>query len=199
MPRGWTRPSRSASVWPWLRSAIVRSRGSGMADPPLLRAGELLQLLPLKHFRDVHLALVLPYAVHQDKLSVLIARLSPGEEERPVGRVFVHAAVAVAVGDVEVTIGRKADVGGMVEWWPRVLHYRVFLGIAGVGGFVPLAEREQVASVVRELEHELGAAVDQVDHVVRPNADAMGVHEDLGPPGPEQFSALVEDHVRVLG
>src|SRR6185312_12344967 len=53
--------------------------------------------------------------VHDVELPGIAARLAPGFQQLAVGRIFVHAGIAVAVGDVDLALRRQRGVGAAME------------------------------------------------------------------------------------
>ena len=70
----------------------------------------------------------------------------------------------------------------------------VIVCVARVRRLVAVAHCEQELAVVGELHSHLGAAVHQVDAVVRPYADAMSVMENALTPGIKKIAVRVEHH-----
>jgi hypothetical protein len=89
---------------------------------------------------------------------------APGEQELAVGRVFVHARIAVAVGHVDVALRRHRGVGAAMKRLPAHVGRR----LAGD------AEGEQHLSVARALADGVVAIVGEPDRVVGRHVDAVG-------------------------
>jgi hypothetical protein len=88
---------------------------------------------------DEDSAVRLPYAVRTVELAWTIARLAPRKQQLSIGAEFVDAGVTVAVRDIEVAVGRKGDVGGIVERARRADRIAVFFREPSIGRMVTLA------------------------------------------------------------
>src|SRR5262249_56341869 len=78
-----------------------------------------------------------PEAVRQVELPRrLFARIAPGGDQAAVLREAMHAAVAVAVRDVEIARWRRDHLGGLVERAGRAGVMLDVLGWYSVGGLV---------------------------------------------------------------
>jgi hypothetical protein len=128
----------------------------------------------------------------------------------------VHARVAITVRDVDITVGRDADVRRLVERRAsvsdavddrdtaagdvRVVHGLTdFLGIPGVRSLVARADAQQVLALLVELRNQVRDRLDEVGVVVGGDADAVRVLKHLLAPVVDELAGFVEDHERVLG
>src|SRR5262249_57960132 len=76
-------------------------------------------------------------AVGQEGLAGTSAACAPGAVELARGRVLVHAAVTVAVGDVEIALRPHREIGRPVEGRPGARHRaRVLAIVTRVGRLV---------------------------------------------------------------
>ena len=82
----------------------------------------------------------------------------------------------------------------MMEGRAGVKDGAVVVRVARIRRHVAVAHREQELAVVGELHSDLGAAVHQVDAVVRPDADAVGVQKHALAPGAQEVALRVEHH-----
>ena len=89
---------------------------------------------------------------------------------------------------------RKAATGG-----ERSSGFACLARITGVARLMPTTESKAVPAGLVELEHDLRIAVDEVQRVVRSDAQAVRVLEDTVAPRVEQLAGLVEDDVWVFG
>ena len=89
---------------------------------------------------------------------------------------------------------REAATGG-----ERSSGFACLARITGVARLMPMTESKAVPAGPVELEHDLRIAVDEVQRVVRGDAQAVCVLEDTVAPRVEQLAGLVEDDVRVCG
>ncbi len=132
------------------------------------------------------------------ELAGLAAGLAPRHDQLAVGRELVHARVAVAVGDVDLALGRERGVGAAVE---RLAAHEG-RGLAGdADGELDLAlggaATHGVVAVVGAVEGVVGIdgkAVGALEHALAPRAQevALAVEHDHG------VLAAVEDVDAVL-
>src|SRR5882724_3990597 len=93
-------------------------------------------------------------AVRQEELAGTSARSTPGTLELATGRILVHAAIPVAVGDVEVALGPHCEIRRAVEGAARPRDGTGILAVvAGVGRLVHGAHGHEQLAVRRELAH----------------------------------------------
>src|SRR5439155_8839036 len=104
-----------------------------------------------------------------------------------------------AVADRHAAAGSSLAGEAVVPGQTRAGGLAGFRLVTGIRVLAALAEAQAVAAALVELEHELRLTVDEVEAVVRRDADAVGVHKDLLAPVVEEVSLLVEDPIRVLG
>src|SRR5262249_15944991 len=106
-------------------------------------------------------------AVRDVELPYPTTRLAPRVEQFAVGRETVDAFVAVAVGDVEVTVRGDGEVGGVVERPGGAADGAVIdARRPGVGGLARRAEREAELALGAEGEDGVAEIVSAVDRVV---------------------------------
>src|SRR5262245_1380823 len=93
---------------------------------------------------------------------------------------LVHAAVAVAVRDVEITLRPDREIRGTVEavGWLRDRHV-VLAVVAGVRGLVHGTQGHQELALRRELPHGVVAVVGAVEALVGADGDAVGAIGEL--------------------
>ena len=112
----------------------------------------------------------------------------------------MHAGVAVAVGDVEVALGSNRDVRRAVEraGGPRD-GAGILAVVARVRRLVHGPKRHQELPVRRELADGVVAVVRAVEHLVRPDADAVGPVRELAlAPGAQKPAARIVDDDGVI-
>src|SRR5690606_23398088 len=127
---------------------------------------------------------------------------APGADQLAVSGEPVDAAVAVAVGDVQLPGGRDREVGAPVERPGRpphglhVVHDRAGAGcVPGVGGRPRGAERLQQLPVRAEPAHGVVAAVDAVDGAVGGDGEPVRLGEHpVAPRGAEGAVAVEHEH-----
>ena len=93
--------------------------------------------------------------------------------------------VGVAVGDVDVAVGRHRHVRRVVEW-------RLQLGMFSI------TQREPNVSRGVESHHLVAVAIDQHDQIIGRDEDAVGVRDQPAAPRSQEASGRVEDHDRRL-
>ena len=117
----------------------------------------------------------------------------------PAGGEAVHAAVAVAVGGVQVARRRGRQPGRTVEGAARPQHDTFVLEAAGVGGLAPVAHFQQHFAAHRQLHRHVSAPVGEVNHVVGAYVHRVRLHDVAAAPGVQEVSVPVEhQHRRVL-
>ena len=110
----------------------------------------------------------------------------------------MHAGVAIAVGDVQVAVGRGHDLGGIVERAGRARANLAGHLAAGVGVDAAVADDLKGLAVQREDDAHRVGAVGDVDDVVL-DVDAVGLVDGADAPGAEVVAAGPENqHGRVL-
>ena len=67
-------------------------------------------------------------AVRQMKLPGTVARLAPGEQQLPVRGKLVHPGIAIAIGDVYLSIRRQRQIRGLIERRSGTLDVTVVRG-----------------------------------------------------------------------
>ena len=123
--------------------------------------------------------------VHDVELAGTAARAAPREQQLAVGRIFVHARVAVAVADIDVAARRERGVGAAIE------------RLAAHEGRRPArdADREQHLAVERALADRVVGVVGEIDGVVRAHVQAVRARENAFAPGAQEAAfAIVDDH-----
>src|SRR5689334_22042646 len=108
----------------------------------------------------------------------------------------MHASVAVAVGDVEITTRADRDVGRAVERPGRTLdRHVVSTVVAGVGGLIQRAERLEQLALRCELPNRVIAVVGAPHGPVGTDADAVRAVRELAfaPRADEAALAIVGD------
>jgi hypothetical protein len=101
--------------------------------------------------------------VHDVELAFAGAGLAPRLQQFAVGRILVHARVAVAVGDIDLAPRRECGVGAAVERLAAHIRRR----IAGH------AELQQYLPVECHLVHEMAAVIGQEHRVVGRHMDTV--------------------------
>ena len=211
---------------PRLGDGAVALRGLALVPPQLRDVGAPLRIEhevrrplgvgPLREVLAVGAedldAIVLPVAdedapvrggrdpVRQDELAGPLAGHAPRALQVPARGELVHAAVAVAVGDVEIALRAHREVRRAVEGDAGARHrHGVLAVVAGVGRLVHGAEREQQLALRGELPHRVVAVVGAVDAAVRADGDAVGPVGELAlAPRGEELARVVVDHDRVV-
>ena len=153
-------------------------------------------ILPVGHVNTVF---VLPYAMHKVELARAIARLTPRDEQLPILGEFVNTTVAVAVGDIEITVGREGDIGGVVEGWASMEDGSVLLSVTCVSRLAPITNGHEELAIVSELHGHLGSPVYQIDAIVWTDAYAVGILDNILAPRVEKLAPSVEDHEGMVG
>ena len=179
-----------------IRQRTLPSRHAQPARAVQVVPLRVILALPVEHLHAVVLAvghidpavLVAADVVHDVECAGIGARLAPGELQLAVWRILVHARVAVAVGDVDVALGRQRGVGAAVERIAAV-HRR---GLAGH------ADLQQELPFQRQPAHRVVAVVGAVDRVVRRDVHAVRPTEQTLAPGAQEVAVAVEHHHRVL-
>src|SRR5258708_28501719 len=87
---------------------------------------------------------------------------------------------------------RKPASGG-----GRSSGFACFLRIAGIARFMTMTECQAVPPGFVELEHDLRVAVDEIQRVIRSDAQAVSVLENAFAPRIQQLARLVEHDVRM--
>jgi hypothetical protein len=139
-------------------------------------------------------------AVGDEELAGALARRAPRALELAGRRELVHAAVAVAVGDVEIALWADRQIRGPVE---RSAGPRdgagVLAVVAGVRRRVHRPEGHEELAGRRELAHGVVAVVRAVDHRVRTDRDAVRAIGELAlAPGAQKLALGVVDHDRMI-
>ena len=134
--------------------------------------------------------LVDDHIVRSDELTRIDAWGAPGEQVPPLGGEFMHAAVAIAVRDVQMPRDRRhRHVGRAIE--------RIALPFGG--RTVGTAQGHEQLPVQRELLDRVQPIVHTVDHIVRTNMDAVRpCAEQTLAPGAQKIALAVKDDYRVL-
>ena len=123
--------------------------------------------------------------VRQIELALADAAAAPGHQVFSVRRVLVHLGVAVAVGHVDLALGRQRGVGAAAERLPAHERRR----LAGH------AEGHQHAAVERAFPHAMRAVVGAEDRVVRRHVHAVRAREHAFAPRAQEIAGAVEhDH-----
>ena len=126
--------------------------------------------------------------VHDIELALAGARLSPGHQQLPVGRIFMNLGVAVAVRNVDLALRRERRMRAAVER----LAGHIGLGLARD------AEFKENLAVERTFSDEMPAVVGQIDRIVRPHMDAVRPRIEPLAPRSEEISVAVEHHDRMF-
>ena len=136
---------------------------------------------------DQHLAeAVDPDGVRRGEGAGARAGPAPGGDQRAVGREAMDAGIAVAVGDVDLAVGRLGRCGRMVE--RRVER-----------GPVPLAQRLQELAVAVEAQHLVGVAVGHQDRAVGGGIDVVRFGQHAFAPGAGEPAVAIEHQDRPVG
>ena len=179
-----------------------------MGRPP--RVGPLRQVLAVgaEDLDAVVLAIAhehAPVRRHRDAVGQEeLARARAGHAPRPLQltgrRELMHAAVAVAVGDVEIALGAHGDVRRPVERPTGARdRARILAVVTRVGGRVHRPQRHQQLAARRELPDRVIAVVGAEDGVVRTDRDPVGpVGEVALAPRAEELAVLVVHDDRVI-
>ena len=126
--------------------------------------------------------------MHDVELAGIAARLAPGLEQLAVGRVFVHAGIAVAVGDVDLALRRQRGVSAAVERLAAHIRRRLFGN----------ADRQEHLAVGRTLAHGVVAVVGAIEIVVGIDVQAVGAREQAFAPTLDEIAVAVEHDHRVF-
>ena len=126
--------------------------------------------------------------VHDIELAGISAGLAPSLDQLSVRREFVHAGVAVAVGDVDLAFGRQRRMGAAVE--RLAAHERRRL--------VRDADGQQHLAVGRAFAHRVVAVIGAVEIVVGVDVQAVRAVEQPFAPAFDEIAIAVEHHHRVL-
>src|SRR5437867_3469701 len=135
-------------------------------------------------------------AVGEEELARPLTGHAPRPLELARGREEVDAAVAVAVGHVELTLRPDREIRRPVERPAGLRDRRGALAVvAGVRGLVHGAERQQELALRRELPHGVVAVVRAVEEPVRADGDAVGAQGELplAPRAQEVALPVVDD------
>src|SRR5437660_10539483 len=111
----------------------------------------------------------------------------------------MHAAIAVAIGDVEVAVRAHRDVGRAVERPTGARDAdRILAVVAGVRRRVPRPQRHERLAGRRELAHGVVAVVGAEDGAVRTDRDAARAIGELAvTPGAQDIALAVVDDARM--
>ncbi len=121
------------------------------------------------------------------ELAGIAARLAPGFYQPAVGRIFVHASVAITVRDINLALRRQRGVGAAVEWFAA--HERRRL--------VRDADGQQHLAVNSAFAHGMVAIVGAIEIVVRIDVQSMRPGEQAFAPAPDKIAFAVEHHHRM--
>ncbi len=130
---------------------------------------------------------VAAHIVGDVELAGIGAGLAPCHQQLAVGRIFVDARIAVAVGDVDLALRRQCRVGAAVER----LAAHIGRGLAGD------AEGQQHPALEGAFAHRVVAVIGQKHGVVRGHVDAVRPVKDALAPGAQEVAVAVEHHHRV--
>ena len=139
-------------------------------------------------------------AVRQIELPWAAAWRAPRVFELPGGGKLMHAAIAVAVGHIEVALRANGDIGGAVEGAasPRDGH-EVPAVIAGVRRRVHDSERHEQLALRRELPDGMVAVIRAEDRAVGADGDAVGASRKLTlAPRAQKVAVLIVHEDRVV-
>ena len=73
--------------------------------------------------------------VHDVELPGITTRLAPGEEQFTVGRILVHAGVAIAVGNIDLSFGGESYMGAAVKRLAALIGRRLTRDTQGENDF----------------------------------------------------------------
>jgi hypothetical protein len=122
------------------------------------------------------------------ELALAGSGFAPRHQQLAVGRVFVDACIAIAVGDVDLTPRGEGGVGTAVE---RLAAHKC-------RRFAGNAELEQDLTVQSDLADEMAAIVREEHRVVWRHVDAMGSRILPLAPRLQKIALSIEDDHRVL-
>src|ERR1700736_555867 len=100
----------------------------------------------------------------------------------------MDASITVAVGDVDLALGRQRGVGAAMER----LAAHILCRLAGD------ADLEQHLAVERAFAHEMPAIISQIDPILGSRMGAVRSWVLALPPRPKEIAIAVEDHDRML-
>ena len=127
--------------------------------------------------------------VHDVELPGVGAGLAPRHQQFPVGRIFVDARIAVAVGHIDVAVRGQRGMGAAVE------RLAAHIGRRLAGN----AELEQhLAAVQPAFADKMPAIIGQVDRLVWAHMDAMRPRVLPLAPGAQEVAVAVKHHHRVF-
>ena len=113
---------------------------------------------------------------------------APAHQVLAVRRILVDAGIAVAVGDVDLALGRERGVRAAVER----------LAAQERRGLVGHADGQQDLALGGDLANRMVAVVGAVEVVVAVDMDAVGAAEQAFAPRAQEIAVAVEHHHRML-
>ena len=123
--------------------------------------------------------------VHDIELAGIGAGLAPRHDALAVGRVLVHAGIAVSVRNIDLPLGGQRRVGAAMK--RLAAHER--------RGLPRNADREQHLAVGRALSHRMVAVVGAVELIVSVNMQSVRAVEQAFAPARDEIAVTVEhDH-----
>ena len=126
--------------------------------------------------------------VHDVELAGIGAGLAPAFDQLAVRRVFVHAGIAIAVGDVDLALRRQRGVGAAME--RLAAHERRRL--------VRDADGQQHLAVGGAFAHGVVAVIGAIEIVVGVDVQAVGAGEQAFAPAAQEIAVAVEHHHRMV-
>ena len=182
---------------------LADDEGRMLAAAAMQRAGAV-QVVPLRLVLAVaieHLHAMVLAVSHIDpavgigrdvvddvELAGIGAGLAPGLEQFAVRRVFVHAGIAIAVGDVDFAFRRQRGVGAAVERLAAHVRRRL----------VRNADRQQHLAVGAAFAHGVVAVVGAIEIVVGVDVQAMGAAKQAFAPACDEIAVAVEHDNRMV-
>src|SRR5919108_931314 len=169
----------------WLRVHVKRARTMHVVPLGFIFAVAIENLdamvLPVG---DVDPAIFVCADVVDDiELAWITTGLAPREQEFSVRRVFVHPGIAVTVGDVNLSLRRKGDMGAAVERLAALVGCELSRNAEGQKNF----------AIEGALAHRVIAIIRQIDRLIRPHGCAVSPLERSLAPGAEKVAVAVED------
>jgi hypothetical protein len=122
-----------------------------------------------------------------------LTRLAPGLDELAVARKPMHASVAVAIGNVDITRRAGRHLGGIIKRTRRPRHQIAGFFTAGVRMDATFANDLEGFAVQREGYCDRVRAIRDVDDIVD-DGHAVWVGDGADPPGLEVVAVAVEDY-----
>src|SRR6476646_8483348 len=126
--------------------------------------------------------------VNNVELSGIRARFAPREQQFSIRRIFMHARVAVSVGDINLSVWRKRHMRAAVEGLAALISR----------GLARNSDRHKDFSVEGALANRVIAVIGQKDRLIGTYSCAVRPLKNTVAPGAEKITVPIEDDYRML-